>query len=193
MLATALAVAGWSWLIRVPAIETAVAPQPPAVDSAPPPETKTMVASIAPWAALGPAPDVQLPASMTLEIRGSRDRDDEFLRAFGDAITPYRAGRYADAARALDGLTASYADVPEAWFYLGASRLYADDPSGAAIALRRALTSTEVGDQARWLEAVALERDGRHERAAQILDEICRQPGPNRARACDTRATIAGR
>jgi TolA-binding protein len=186
--ALVLALAGWSWLVRVPSVERAVlAPQAVTTpDSVAQPITQ--VAAVASWASLGRAPDVTLPASLTLEMRGEPNRNDAFLRAFGSAITPYRDGRYAAAAQALEKVAASYPDIPEAWFYLGVSRLHAGEPAMAVDGLRRAATSTEVGDAARWLEAVALERSSQHDSARRLLDDLCAGTGPYRVRACDARS-----
>jgi tetratricopeptide (TPR) repeat protein len=181
--AVVLAVAGWSWLVRVPSVERAVLTAIPAADSDRAPVTT--LAAVAPWALLDRAPDVRLPAALTLEMRGEPNRNEVFLREFGSAIAPYREGRYADAAMALEKVTAAYPDTPEAWFYLAVSRLHAGDPANAVDGLRKAAASSEVGDEANWLEAVALERSGQHDAARRRLDDLCARPGPSRTRACD--------
>lgn len=178
-----LAVAGWSWLIPraapVPAEESpapaAASPAAAAAQAQPGP---------AAWAALGDAPDVRLPSSLTLNVRGPSDDAGAFLRAFGPAIAPYRGGRYADAAAALAPVAEAHRDVPEAWFYLGMARLHAGVPADAVEPLRRAAVSAVVGDEARWWEAVALERAGSTAEAQRALAQLCAGAGPDRARAC---------
>ena len=113
------------------------------------------------------------------------------MRAFGAAIAPYREARYAAAAAALEGVTRQFPQVAEGWFYLGAARLLAERPGDAVEPLRRARASEVVGDDARWLEAVALARAQRADEAATALQAMCGSRGSHRARACE--ALRAGR
>jgi len=46
-----------------------------------------------------------------------------------------------------------------------------------------------VGDDARWLEAVALARAGRADEAATALQAICGGASAQRARACEAART----
>ena len=117
-------------------------------------------------------------------MRGANNADQAFLTELGAAIAPYRAGRYAEAAKALDALAGKRPDVAEVWFYLGVSRLYSQSPGDAVEPLRRAHASEVVGDDARWLEAVALQLGGRRTEARAALSALCTTPGPNRTRAC---------
>ncbi|MGD9905916.1 MAG: hypothetical protein AB7U83_20790 [Vicinamibacterales bacterium] len=177
----ALAVAGWTWLIpAAPSAPSAVAPAAGPV--APPPSPSR--AEPPAWAALGEPPALRLPASLTLAVRGSRDDADAFMAALGTAMTPYRAGRFAEAATALAAVAAAHPAVPEGWFYLGAARLHAGMPAEAIEPLRRAAASAVVGDDASWWEAVALARAGRDDDAQRALQALCAAAGPNRARAC---------
>ncbi len=98
---------------------------------------------------------------------------EAFMTAFGAAIVPYRAGRYSDAAAALDDVARRHPDVPEGWFYLGAARLLAGDAVGAMAPLERARASTVLAAEARWLGAVALERAGRGPEADAALAAMC--------------------
>lgn len=185
----ALAVTGWSWLIPVPA------PEPPGVPAAAPsiaaaPAAAAGAAPTVPgWAALGPAPAVQLPASYTLAVRGPQDDASAFMRAFGAAIAPYRAGQFAAAAAALTAVVAAHPDVPEAAFYLGMARLHAGQPGDAVEPLRHGAASAVVGSEARWWEAVALARDGRSADAQQALERLCASDGAVARRACTAVAT----
>lgn len=147
-----------------PAAAPSVEPVPPASAAAP---------ALRDWAALPEAPAVMLPASLALTVRGASTDRDTFLAAFGPAIAPYRQGRYADAAAALEPVSRRFADVAEVWFYLGVSRLLAGDAAAAAPALQRAVESDAVGAQAVWLRIVALERAGRADEATAALRTTC--------------------
>lgn len=129
------------------------------------------------WAELPAPPSVTLPAALALEVRGAPSNRETFLTAFGPAIAPYREGRYAEAASALAPVAERFTDIPEAWFYLGVSRLYAGQPADAVDALARASASDAVGAQAAWLRVVALERAGRADEASAALAAFCRTGG----------------
>jgi hypothetical protein len=188
----ALAITGWSWLIPVPAPETRsdVPAAAPSIAAAPAPVAAVPAPTVTPvWAALGPAPAVQLPASFTLAVRGPQDDASAFMRAFGAAIAPYRAGQFAAAAEALTVVATAHPDVPEAAFYLGIARLHAGQPGEAVDPLRRGAASAVVGSEARWWEAVALARDGRSADAQQALERLCASDGAVARRACTAVAT----
>ena len=58
------------------------------------------------WASLSSsAPEVRLPPDLILTMRGADADQDGFLKAFGAAIAPYRAGQFAEAATALAPVT----------------------------------------------------------------------------------------
>ena len=149
--------------------------------------TPAVDAPVAPsevWASLPSAPEVRLPPDLVLTMRGAEGDRDGFLNVFGQAIAPYRAGQFADAAAALTPVAERYADVVEVWFYLGTSRLYSGAAAEAIEPLRRAQGSQVVGDDARWLEAVALQRAGREGEAQTVLQKLCSALGPYQERAC---------
>ncbi len=180
-----LAVAGavrWSGRGAVPATPDPVGVPAPATDWSAP----VTPASAPPraWAALLTAPAITLPASLAIEMRGAPTNAGGFMSAFGAAIGPYREGRYAQAAAALDGVVRRHPDIAEGWFYLGASRLLAGDAAGAVAPLERARQSTVLAAEARWLGAVALERAGRGPDADAALIAMCASDADNRARAC---------
>lgn len=185
----ALAIAGavrWSGGAAAPTESERVAvsaPSPPAG-----PSTATPAPAVAPgfrsWAALPSAPAITLPASLALMVRGASPEADAFMTAFGVAMVPYRAGRYSDAATALDDVARRHPDVPEGWFYLGAARLLAGDAVGAMAPLERARASTVLAAEARWLTAVALERAGRGPEADAALAAMCADDPTKRDRAC---------
>lgn len=169
-----------------------VAPPPQVAETAPvrPVETTVAPTPVPPpraWAELATAPAVMLPASFTIVMRGEADAGrDAFLTAFGPAIAPYREGRYAEAAEALQSLTARFPAVHEAWFYLGVAQLYAGRAAEAVEPLRRARPSEVVAEQALWLEAVALERAGRSDDATTALRAACEADRRSHADACAT-------
>ncbi|MFN7976613.1 MAG: hypothetical protein U0P30_00665 [Vicinamibacterales bacterium] len=160
---------------RDPASSVSEAPQSPPEGAAQAPAEPPPAPAVTPraWAALPAAPAVTLPASLALTTRGTSPDADAFLAAFGPAIAPYRAGRYAEAATALEALTARAGGVPEVWFYLGVSRLLSGQAAEAVPALARASTSDAVGAQAVWLRVVALERAGRVDEATTALRASC--------------------
>lgn len=190
--ALAVVVSGTLWVTReraqVPSAPTAVdtsgaAPSAPPLASPEPPPLPA-------WAAvLGEPPIVRLPAALALTMRGAGDDRPAFMRDFGRAITPYREGRFADAVPELTRVAAAHPAIAETWFYLGVSQLFAGDAEAATAALARARPSTEVGEEARWLEAVALVRAGRAGEAAAGLRAICAGAGPFSARACEAERT----
>jgi Flp pilus assembly protein TadD len=130
------------------------------------------------------APEVRLPPDLILTMRGTEAEREAFLQAFGAAITPYRAGRFAEAASALAPVAERYSEVVETWFYLGTARLYSGAPQEAIAPLRRARSSEVVADEARWLQVLALERAGQSNEARAELEALCTEPGNYRDRAC---------
>ena len=153
----------------------APAPVPPLAVPAPAP--------VRAWARDVLAPDVELPARYALVVRGPRAMG-AFMTAFGAAITPYREGRYADAAAALEPVARDFPDAPEAAFYLGVARLLSGDPAGAANPLARAQSAETLGDAARWYGAVAAEQTGQSDAANTLLRHLCDREGAYQSRAC---------
>lgn len=152
----------------------------PGPDSAPPADSPPALRA---WAELSDAPAVTLPATLALEVRGAPADRNTFLSAFGPAIAPYREGRYAEAAVALAPVAERFEAIPETWFYLGVSQLYAGRPGEAVDALGRASASDAVGAQATWLRVVALERAGRVAAASAALADFCRSAAAATQRA----------
>ena len=142
------------------------------------------------WARLETAPEVRLPASLALTVRGA-DRNREALEAFGVAIAHYRAGRFGEAANLLQPLAARRPDIPEFGFYLGIAQLFSGNSSAAVAPLRQARASRMLSEDAQWFEAVALEQAGSRTEARDLLTVLCASPHPYRARACT--ALSAGR
>jgi hypothetical protein len=145
-----------------------------------------------PAASLAPAyrlamvtPDVRLPADLIVTSRGAAGVDArQFLERFGDAIAPYRQGRFDEAAARLGRLSAIDGDVPEVWFYLGVSHLFAGRPEDALKAFDRPGVAAAGGDDLQWSRAVAIEWLGRARETDAVLRALCAGAGPHRDRAC---------
>lgn len=152
-----------------------------------PAEQPTSVARVEPptWARLDTRPEVRLPASLALAVRGTDQDRDALLEAFGQAIAHYRAGRFGEAADLLAPLAARRPDIPEFAFYLGIARLFSGDSAAAVAPLRQARASRMLSHEAQWHEAVALERLERREEAMQVLSGLCAASNPYQARACE--------
>ena len=121
---------------------------------------------------------------MALSASGADAERDALLKAFEDAIGPYREGRYAESARRLSSLASERPDMPEVAFYLGMARLMSDEPAAALEPLRAARDSTILSDEARWYEAIVLERTGRPTDADAALRPLCDNPGLYSMTAC---------
>lgn len=140
------------------------------------------------------APDVRLPASLTVTMRGapgSTDRE-RFLDAFGAAMVPYRAREYDAAAQALRGVTSRFPDVQEAWVYLGVSELLSARPAEALAAFAAARDGGVLNVDLPWYVAAAHERRGDEAARAAALRKLCDGPGPYTARACAALGTGSG-
>ncbi len=159
----------------VPVIEAPAQAAPPAAPATP---------AARAWARDVAAPPVELPARYALVVRGSTN---QFVAAFGSAITPYREGRYADAVAQLAPVASAYPDVAEAAFYLGMSQLLSGDAAAARTSLAKAVTAESLGSAARWFGAVAAERSGDSTSADAVLRAICAAraaPGRYQKDAC---------
>lgn len=170
---------------RVPPRAAAVAPSAPR-PAAPAP---TAAPALPPAPAMGELtadkPPVSLPMTLTVPMRGDSGAPArQFLEAFGDAIAPYRADRFEEAAVRLRTLAAGHADVEEVWFYLAVSELFAGRASAALDALDRAGAGGAARDEVPWIRAVALQRAGRADELHRWLAELCGASGPAREKAC---------
>jgi hypothetical protein len=152
-------------------------PNPPAAPAAPRAEPRA-------WARNVEVLEVRLPAALALTVRGTDPDQDAFLEEFGDAIAPYREGRYVEAVNRLAALAARRPEQPEVAFYLGLSHLLAGDPAAAVLPLIAARRSEVVAHEARWYQAVALERAARIAEANTVLNELCDMAGAFKDRAC---------
>jgi len=135
-------------------------------------------------------PDVRLSmAALTWRGGGS---DNQLLADLKPAFDAYRQGDYAAAEPALTALAARYPNTIEILFYQGVSRLYLDDARGAVAALSAAeavADGTFIGD-VRYYRAVAEQHAGDTGEARTRLDVLCREKGPESARACMSLADL---
>lgn len=181
----ALAVTAAVLQMRAPSPNPAGPTQPPATPTSTTPGAPGAPSTVSAraWAAAIDAPAVELPARYALVVRGPGSKE-AFLEAFGPAIDPYREGRFADAARALEQVARDFPDTPEAAFYLGLARLLNGDAAGAREPLERARSAETLGDAARWYGAVAAEQAGDATAADLLLKGLCSVAGDYRERAC---------
>lgn len=132
------------------------------------------------------APDVRLPASLTVAMRGSPGSTDRerFLDAFGAAMVPYRARQYDAAAQTLRAVTSRFPDVQEGWVYLGVSELLSARPAAALAAFAAAGDGGALNADLPWYVAVAHERQGNDAARTAALRRLCDAAGPYTTRAC---------
>lgn len=129
-------------------------------------------------------PDVKLTA--TALVRRGTGRDAKFVDDVAPALNAYRAGDYQTAAAAFVRVQAQYPDAVEIPFYLGVTRLFLDDATGAVSSLdaaRRVADDTFRADVS-WYLAVAQERAGNRTAARAELDALCGGQSNYAARAC---------
>lgn len=131
-------------------------------------------------------PPIMLPASAVVVWRGQEDPSSKQNRELKQALAPYTAGNYAEAAQRLDRLRKKYPRLAEAAFYLGASQLFLNQNDDASKSLKDAvnLADQPLADEATWYLALALHRTGRDDLASSLLEPLCRAGGKNSARAC---------
>jgi TolA-binding protein len=154
--------------------------QPPAGTPAPPPGTPQgdgPVALIARLAIVTPPPYVAVP------VRGE---GDDARKSFAAAMTRYRAGDYAAAAKGLRALVEKSPDVAAAQFYLGICELMTRQPRRAETALRAVADSevTPYADEAYfYLAKAALQRGDLTAAERALTEAVAREAGPgNEAR-----------
>jgi len=133
-------------------------------------------------------PDVKV-TSAALLVRG--EGGSRFVDDVAPGLNAYRAGDYADAARALEAVQSAYPRSVEIPFYLGVSRLFLNDASGAVRALEsaRALNDPSFADDVAWYLAVAYERAGSSPQSRALLERLCTGNSTYAARACAATGT----
>jgi hypothetical protein len=167
-----------------------------------PGEAKPPASATGPVAAVRPStpafslalekPDVKLTAR-ALVLRGDGNRA-RFIDDIAPALAAYRANDFATAAREFSRLHDRYPDAVEVSFYLGISRLFLGDGSGAVSALEAARRSGDdtFNDDIRWYLAVGYERAGEGARARLEVDALCRGQTAYTARACEAVRRLSG-
>jgi len=127
-----------------------------------------------------------LPASTAILWRGQEDAAARRTKDLNQALIPYEAGNYTEAARRLDLVRKRYPRLAEAPFYLGVSQLFLKQNDDAAKSLKDAvnLADQPLADEATWYLALALYRTGRTHPASSLLEPLCRAGGKNSGSAC---------
>ena len=134
---------------------------------------------------------VMLPASALLVWRGEAEARPAGLgnaqsKELREALIPYAADQYAEAAQRLENLTKKYPRLAEAHFYLGVCRLFLghDDEAVASLKAASGLTYPVLSDAADWYLALAYHRIGRNGEARPLLEKLCHSAGKNSEQAC---------
>jgi TolA-binding protein len=158
------------------------AQEPVAVNVTTPPP----IAPRAPSALRLEKPPVLMPAAAVLVWRGGSDTGNEARQALQDALVPYEADHYADAAERLAALSKNYPSMAEAKFYLGICELFLDQNTEAVTNLAAAhrQAAPALADDAAWFLALAYHRNGRDADARPVLEKLCNGDGKDTARAC---------
>ena len=133
-----------------------------------------------------PAP-LRLPLATAVLLRGKTEKTSEaYLAALGEAMQPYRERRYAESVRQLASLESRYPKAVEPAFYLGVSQLLSGEYSNAIASLEEArkLGGDALNDDIAWYLAIARERTGNWNSAAELLQSLCANDGSYRAAAC---------
>lgn len=127
-----------------------------------------------------------LPASTVVVWRGQEDASIKQSKELQQALAPYGADNYAEAAQRLDRIRQKYPRMAEAPFYLGVSQLFLNQNEDATKSLKDAvnLAGQPLADEANWYLALALYRSGKGEAASAVLEPLCHAGGKNSARAC---------
>lgn len=135
--------------------------------------------------ALEKAP-VMLPASAVIVWRGQEDASAKPARELKQALVPYEAGDYLEAANRLEVLRHKNPRMAEAAFYLGVSRLFLNQNEKAAVILKDAvnLAGPSLYDQATWYLALAYYRTGKPDLAGGLLEPVCKAGRKDSSRAC---------
>jgi TolA-binding protein len=128
---------------------------------------------------------VMLPAA-AIVWRGQEDASGKQAKELEQALAPYQAGDYAEAANRLEALRQKYPKMAETSFYLGVCRLFLNKDADAAAALKDAVNQAEspLADQATWYLALAYQRTGKADLASGLLEPLCKAGKKDSGRAC---------
>jgi hypothetical protein len=129
---------------------------------------------------------VLLSASLALTPRGAADDRKQFLDQFGQALAPYRADDFAEAATRLTRLSDAHPDVVEPALYAGVSLLLSQRSTEAVRYLERAKAraTPEFLNEIDWQLALAYVHTNDTNRASELLKVVCDGSGPHRERGC---------
>ena len=127
-------------------------------------------------------PAVAIYSPDALTMRG--ETTATFADAFGTAMQPWDAGRFAEVAQRLSAVTASHPGIAEGHFYRGVALLLSGSPGDAIAPLTRAtaLAPDRLAPDAWWYLGLAHVRRGDRDDAARALARACRL---GRTSACD--------
>lgn len=130
--------------------------------------------------------EIRVSPADVLVFRGRGEGGEPPIAELATALEPYRRDDFAEAARRLAALSASYPRATRVALYLGVSLLFLDRKDEALGPLGAAVSSQDaaVSNDARWYLAVAHARAGRVDRAEQALAPLCAAGMPRALDAC---------
>jgi TolA-binding protein len=135
-------------------------------------------------------PPIKITANALL-FRGSPG-NNRFLDDLAPAMTAYREGDYVQAEKQFTALTTPYPKSTEVYFYMGVSRLFMRNFSGAVQALEsaRKLGDASFAPDVSWYLAISYERARRPGDARTELDSLCGGKSTYTARACEAKERL---
>ena len=138
---------------------------------------------------------VMFSAALALTPRGPADDRQRFLDALGEALAPYRADDFQEAASRLTQLSGTYPDRVEAALYAGVALLLSKKPADAVVHLERARDQAppELLDEIEWRLGLAYVHAGVFEKAQEVLKRACAGSGSYRNQACEALKVLAAR
>ncbi len=138
---------------------------------------------------------VMFSAALALTPRGPADDRQRFLDALGEALAPYRADDFEEAAGRLTQLARSYPDRVEAALYAGVALLLSNKPADAVVHLERARDQAppELLDEIEWRLGLAYVHAGVPEKAQGVLKRVCAGSGSYRNQGCEAIKVLAAR
>jgi hypothetical protein len=162
----------------------------PAVTAPVPPVAAVSPSAPPPLPAV-PSPGLQKPpvklTMLALTWRNGNQAGGGFAEAVAPALNAFRADRYDEAARLLDGLAERFASSVEIPFYQGVSQLFLGRNQEAVATLRRAhqLADDTFEADAAWYLGIALARSGHGDEARARFVALCAGKSVYAAQACD--------
>lgn len=136
--------------------------------------------------AMSPAP-LRLPIASALVWRNEDPAPQQrYLEELGEALKPYREGKYKESALLLQSVASHYPQSLEAPFYTGVAHLLSDDAVHALewLAKKPMPDDHPLHDDQLWYRAAALERTGHWPEALELVRQLCRSQGAYQQRAC---------